>query len=249
MSVIQNSISIHTSPSLTSPVLYVVDKSNVIKCTLKRKILGIPWYQTSPPSQGWVCGELPTDKAHVILHDLGETQVLLFPTLMLTDEHNAQKRYELEGMERRTLAAQIVRLLIQCYGLHDARKVAGDTGGIVENMDHAEVYKLESTEFSDVNQDHLGKDGTPKKITPWDIIPIITRTTVHHSHPYVALMDCCNQVKTIANMRPSEWGYAEWGYEGEYGHRVMILDDLTRQQRSNEFVAKAGAGRKEDVER
>jgi ankyrin repeat protein len=50
-------------------------------------------------------------------------------------------------------------------------------------------------------------------------------------------------------MRPSEWGYQEWGFEGEYGHRVLILDDSTRQQRTNEFVAAAGAGRKEEIER
>ena len=134
MSVVQNGIDVHSSPDLQSDVLYHVEKSNIISCSLKRKILGIPWYETLPPCQGWVCGELPTDKAHVLLHDQGETEILFFPTLVTTDENNAKKRFDLEKLERRTISAQIVRLLIQCYGLHDARKVAGDTLSIVEKM-------------------------------------------------------------------------------------------------------------------
>lgn len=49
--------------------------------------------------------------------------VLQYPTMMKVDKLYADKRFELEKLERRTLAAQIVRLLISCYGLHDARKV------------------------------------------------------------------------------------------------------------------------------
>ena len=77
---------------------------------------------------------------------------------------------------------------------------------------------------------------------------MMTKITVHHSHPQLALLDIAEQVLTIANMRPSEWGYQEWGWEGEYGHRVQILDDMTRQQRTNHFVAAAGAGRVKEVE-
>jgi hypothetical protein len=198
---------------------------------------------------GWISGELPTTKAHSILHDQGETTTMQFPTVMLIDEYQGNKIMELEEMERKTLAAQIVRMLIQCYGLHQARKVAGDTLNIVTNMDFKAVYELEPTEYSDVYQDPLGSDGTPKKITPWDIVPIVTNCTIQHSHPLTSLLDCCGVVNGIANMRPSEWGYKSWGYEGSYGHRVLILDDLTKQHRDDYFVAKAASGRIKDVRR
>ena len=231
MQVIQSSgIDVHAEPDLESKVLYHVEKSNVISCSLKQKILGVPWYSTIEPSKGWVCGESPMEKAHVLLHDQNETQVLFFPTLMLTNENFASKRFELEKLERRTISAQIVRLLIQCYGLHDARKVSDDTLNVVQSLEDFNIYNLEATEFSDVEQDHLGADGMPKRLTPFDIIPIMARITKFHSHPQVAALDCARQVVEISKMRPSEWGYKEWGFEGEYGHRVLILDDLTRQQ-------------------
>ena len=160
----------------------------------------------------------------------------------------ARYRFELESLERRTLSAQVVRLLIQCYGLHDARKVAKDTKQVVNSMEPCAQYTLEPTEYSDVDQDHLGHDGMPKKINPFDIIPMFCKITVHHSNPQLAVADCARQTLLIANMRPSEWGYQEWGWEGEYGHRVAILDDMTRQQRTNFFVAAAGAGRVREVE-
>ncbi|GMI06168.1 hypothetical protein TrVE_jg10079 [Triparma verrucosa] len=244
----QDGINIHSYTDLESRVLYFVEKGSVLTCSMKRRVLGVPWYKVCAPMEGWACGELPTDRAHVLLADQEETMILQYPTLMKVDKLYAEKRFELEKLERRTLAAQIVRLLIQCYGLHDARKVAKDTKQIVNSMEPMSQYGLELTEFSDVDQDHLGVDGTPKKVNPYDIIPMMTKITVHHSHPQLALLDIAEQVLTIANMRPSEWGYQEWGWEGEYGHRVQILDDMTRQQRTNHFVAAAGAGRVKEVE-
>ena len=78
----------------------------------------------------------------------------------------------------------------------------------------------------------------------------MTKATIYHSDPNTAIVDCCAQTLFIANMRPSEWGYKEWGFEGTYGNRVLILDDLTREHRSDSFVAAAAAGRvKEVIER
>ena len=56
----------------------------------------------------------------------------------------------------RGLTFELRRLLIQCYGLHDARKVAKDTKQIVNSMEPMSQYGLEPTESSDVDQDHLG---------------------------------------------------------------------------------------------
>ena len=93
-------------------------------------------------------------------------------------------------------------------------------------------YTFEPTEFSDVDQDHLGHDGVTKKINPFDIIPMFCKTTVHHANPQSAILDCAKQTLTIANMRPSEWGYQEWGWEGEYGHRGEVV---RRRQSPGDF--------------
>ena len=108
-------------------ILYHVHKGNVITACLKRKILGITYYAVGDAvgvgdGEGWICGEVSAQKQSVLISS--EVESLLVPTVLLTDFLNATKRFDLERLERRTLSAQIVRLLIQCYGLCDARRVA-----------------------------------------------------------------------------------------------------------------------------
>ena len=109
-------------------------------------------------------------------------------------------------------------------------------------------YNLSATEFShSVSQDPLSSSGVSKKLSCFDILPMMTRVTSLHSEPHVSIVSCAKTTSEIADMRPSEWGYKEWGYEGEHGHRVMIMDDVTKQQRTDDFVAAAGAGNLEKV--
>lgn len=105
----QDGINIHSYTDLESRVLYFVEKGSVLTCSMKRRVLGVPWYKVCAPMEGWACGELPTDRAHVLLADQEETMILQYPTLMKVDKLYAEKRFELEKLERRTLAAQIVR--------------------------------------------------------------------------------------------------------------------------------------------
>ena len=88
----QSGVNIHMDTDLNSSVLYFVEKGCVLKCTEKKQVLGVPWYRTSSPVPGWACGELPTDRAHIILADQGQTMVLQYPTLLKVDELYAQKR-------------------------------------------------------------------------------------------------------------------------------------------------------------
>ena len=50
-------------------------------------------------------------------------------------------------------------------------------------------------------------------------------------------------------MRPTEWGFKEWGFEGEYGHRVLILDDMTKQRQTNEKNTACASGDRDEVVR
>ena len=103
----QAGINIYVDTNLESRILYFVEKGCVLTCSEKRQVLGVPWYKTVSPVAGWACGELPTDRAHIILADQEETMVLQYPTLMRVDELYAGKRFELENLERRTLSAQV----------------------------------------------------------------------------------------------------------------------------------------------
>ena len=51
-------------------------------------------------------------------------------------------------------------------------------------------------------------------------------------------------------MRPTEWGFKEWGFEGEYGHRVLILDDMwTKQRQTTEKNTACASGDRDEVVR
>ena len=225
-------------------ILYRVTKGNVITADYKKKIFGITYYKVSN-NEGWLQGEEKQKKDKVLIKE--ESEDMMVPLVLLTDNFNATKRFDFERLERRTLSAQIVRLLIQCYGLGDARRVATETLQLAQNLEFMQSYTFDPTEYSDVYQDFLSAEGTPKRLSVFDLIPMMTKLTIDHSDPHMGLIDCCKQVLFIANMRPSEWGYKEWGFEGEYGSRVLILDDLTKQHRTDSFVAAAAAGRVKEV--
>ena len=67
-------INIHSTTSLSSRVLYFVVKGGVLSCSQKKRVLGTPWYKVKAPVEGWACGELKTDRVHVLLADQEEVR-------------------------------------------------------------------------------------------------------------------------------------------------------------------------------